>query len=108
MISIDDSITMYSRAHHIQRNLDTDLFLHMPHLRLHRRQSHAHRAADRDGAVDRADQAFRRMAGHRHAFAELAHHVDDVVADRTDQRAAPAQRAAVVDQLLPFVEFRSR
>ncbi len=81
------------------------VFFHVLHLGLHGGQLDAHGAADGDGAVDRALDADRRVAGGGHALAELAHHVDDVVAHRADRRAASAQGAGVVDQFLPFAQF---
>ena len=77
----------------------------MFHLRLHRGELDSHRASDLDRTRGCADQPFGCVAGDRHALAQSAHHVDDVVADRTDQRTAAAQRAAVVDQRFPFFQF---
>ena len=71
-------------------------------LRLQRRQGDPHGAADLHGADGGALQTLRRMTGGHHAFAHLADHVDDVVADRADHGAASAHGAAVVDQGLPF------
>src|SRR5574340_1136268 len=92
----------------IDRNRHTGARLGLPEDVGDRRPLQAHRPAGFHRALGGSFDAVGHMARHRHALAELADHVDDVVAHRTDQRAAPAQGAAVVDQFLPLVELRIR
>ncbi len=47
----------------------------------------------------------RYQAGHEHAVARHGNEPGDVDTHRADQRAAPADRAAVVQQVLPFLEL---
>ena len=74
----------------------------MADLRLQGRQFHTHRAANGDGTLCGANQPFRCMTCGGHAFARLADHVSDIVADRADHGTAPAQGATVVDQRFPI------
>ena len=80
----------------------------MPDLGFQRRQLDAHRATDGHRTRGGPDHSRRRMSGGGHALAHLADHVGDVIADRTNHRATSAQRAAVIDQGLPFGQLGIR